>query len=40
MEKYLEKTKVRKASLTAPSLENKNKDSDHTLSDSIINDVK
>lgn len=40
MEKYLEKTKVRKASLTAPSLENKSKDSDHTFSDSIIDDVK
>ena len=37
MEKRLEKTKVRK---TTPPLENKNKDSDHTLSDSIINDVK
>ena len=40
MEKYLEKTKVRKASLTAPSLENKSKDSDYTFSDSIIDDVK
>ena len=40
MAKYLEKTKVRKASLTAPSLENKSKDSDHTFSDSIIDDVK
>ena len=37
MEKRLEKTKVRK---TTPTLENKSKDSDHTLSDSIINDVK
>ena len=37
MEKRLEKTKVRK---TTPPLENKNKDFDHTLSDSIINDVK
>ena len=37
MEKRLEKTKVRK---TTPPLENKNKDSDHTLSNSIINDVK
>ena len=37
MEKRLEKTKVRK---TTTPLENKNKDSDHTLSNSIINDVK
>jgi hypothetical protein len=37
MEKRLEKTKVRK---TTRPLENTSKDSDHTLSDSIINDVK
>ena len=37
MEKRLEKTKVRK---TTPPLENKNKDSDNSLSATIINDVK
>ena len=37
MEKRLEKTKVRK---TTTPLENKNKDSDNSLSATIINDVK
>ena len=37
MEKRLEKTKVHK---TTPPLENKNKDSDNSLSATIINDVK
>ena len=37
MEKRLEKAKVYK---TTPPLENASKDSDHTLIDPIINDVK
>ena len=40
MEKRLEKAKVRKTTPSTPSLENKTADSDHTLSDSIIKDVK